>query len=360
MAVGLFGGVGCASIFRDPVFLSPEEWADAVRARGVDPRSTPNPLETNDEMRAFAREAAGVGGTIFDRLSHIQAALFDRTRFTIDQEATETLTAVEAFEKRKGNCVSFTNLFIALARSLQISIQAGLLELREGSEWKDDLVLVYTHMVGVTRYVAGFAVYDFFAAPERHRAEIRLLDDMALTGILLSNRGVTLLRQREYTRAASLFGDAIRLAPRFTGAWANLGLARLKMGARAGALEAFHQALAIDPHQPTTLHNLAALYLEEGNEASALAALAAADRRTVSPYSLIVQGDLELAAGHVSDALRNYRQARRLAPKSTEPLVALARGEKAAGNGDAARRALEKALRLAPGDASIRRLLERF
>jgi Flp pilus assembly protein TadD len=352
-----FGTTGCSILSsRDPVFLSPEEWTSALRERGVEPAGTPNPLDTTDEIRAFAREVAGAG-SMFDRLSRIQAAMFDRSMFTIDQESPETLTAAESFQRRRGNCVSFTNLFLAMARSLGIQLQAGLVVQRESSEKKDDLVLVYTHMVAVVRFVKGFAIYDFFAASERRGAEIRLLDDMALTGILVSNRGVTALRAHDYPLALARFEASVRLAPQFTGGWGNLGLVRWKMGDAAGALEAYRQALAIDPHQPTVLHDLAAMYQVQGKFESAKAALAAADLRTVSPHSLIVRGDLELSSGNVKEALRNYRAARSLAPKSPDPLVAIARAETIRGNREAAREALEKAARLAPGDEAIRKLL---
>ena len=357
LVVVLTAASGCALLTsRDPVFLSHDDWVSALRGQGVEPAGVPDPLETTDEMRAFATEVAG-GGTMFHKLSRIQGALFDRSMFTIDQESPETLTAAEAFERKRGNCVSFTNLFLALARSVGIQLQAGLVIQRESSEKKDDLVLVYTHMVAVVRFVKGFAIYDFFAAAERGKSEIRLLDDLALTGILVSNRGVAALRGRDVPLALSRFEAAVRLAPQFTGGWGNLGLARWKTGDAPGALEAYRRALAIDPHQPTVLHNLAALYQSQGKFESARSALAAADLKTASPHSLIVRGDLEMTTGDVKEALRNYRAARSIAPKSPDPLVAIARAELVRGDREAAREALEKALRLAPGDEAIQKML---
>lgn len=356
----LMGSAGCSALTaKDPVFLTHDEWVKAVRERGPDPAGIPDPLETTDEMRAFAKEVGG-GGSMFDRLTRIQGTMYDRSMFTIDQESPETLTAAEAFRRRRGNCVSFTNLFLALARSLGIQLQAGLVVQRESSEKKDDLVLIYSHMVAVVRFVKGFAIYDFFAASERRGAEIRLLDDMALTGILVSNRGVAALRAHDDALALSRFDAAVKLAPQFTGGWGNLGLARWRMGDTPGALAAYRRALAIDSHQPTVLNNLAVVYQSQGNFEGARTALAAADMSFISPYSLIVRGDLELSSGNVKEALRQYRSARSLAPKSPDPLVAIAKAERARGNRDAAREALEKALRLAPRDEAIRKLLENF
>ena len=85
LLAALIGSAGCSVLTaKDPVFLTPDEWIRAIRERGPDPAVIPDPLETTDEMRAFAKDVAG-GGSMFDRLTRIQAAMFDRSMFTIDQ-----------------------------------------------------------------------------------------------------------------------------------------------------------------------------------------------------------------------------------------------------------------------------------
>ena len=123
-----------------------------------------------------------------------------------------------------------------------------------------------------------------------------------------------------------------------------------RQGDTEGALAAFREGLELDPHRPALLNNLAALYIEQGRRAEARAALAAASTRDASPYLFVVQGDLELVGGNLKEALKAYRRAHREEPKLVEPLLGIARAEKALGNDAAARRALRKAEKLRPDD----------
>lgn len=68
-----------------------------------------------------ARAAAGEG-TDRERLKSLQQFLFDEERFPFEYETRGTYGAQEAFRLRRGNCVSFTSLFIALGRSLGIPL----------------------------------------------------------------------------------------------------------------------------------------------------------------------------------------------------------------------------------------------
>ena len=47
---------GCSMwLVRDPVFLAPGAWAEAVRLQGVDPANVPNPVESGAELDAQVR-----------------------------------------------------------------------------------------------------------------------------------------------------------------------------------------------------------------------------------------------------------------------------------------------------------------
>ena len=61
-------------------------------------------------------------------------------------------------------------------------------------------------------------------------------------------------RQRAIsTGAADLLVQALELAPSYVSAWFMLGDLREKLGDRAGAVAAFEQAKAADPHGPSTV-----------------------------------------------------------------------------------------------------------
>lgn len=347
----------CTSATRSLTFLEPAEWEEALRSRGIDPRQVPNPLAYTPEMRAEAVRFTGPGDDT-DRLRRLQDALFDPQRFPFTYEVKTTLTAAEAYYRREGNCLAFTNLFVALGRSLGIPVQSGLITRVRGSEREDDLIVVNTHVVAMFTQGGGTTYFDFDRTRRRQPTAVRPLDDLWVTALYLNNRGADELRLRHPDAAARLFGDAVKLAPDFGAAWGNLGVARRRLGDVPGALTAYGEALRSDPNNPTVLSNLALLYTSLGRVGEAEAALAAARLSAASPHLLIVRGDVELARGKVLEARRLYLRAKRLDPRLADVWVALARAELAAGRHSQARRLAAKALRLDPAVAGAAALLD--
>jgi len=337
--------------------LTPERWREAVASRGVDPGDVPMPMMVTPEIRAVAEQIAGPGDER-ERLRRLQGALLDRKSYAFEYDTVATFTASEAFAFRRGNCVSFTNLFIAFGRALGIPLQAALVFRRARSEREGDLVMVYNHMVAVLPKTRDLIVYDFYMTRDSSKVDLKLIDDLAVAAISASNRGVEALRAGDLEKARTLLERATKLQPSLPDLHSNLGIVRWRQKDVEGAYQAFREGLDLDPHRPALLHNLAALYIDQGRQAEARAALAAASTRDASPFLFVVQGDLEFAGGNLKEALTAYKRAHRESRALVEPLLGIARTEKALGNEAAARRALQKAAKLRPDDPQVRALLE--
>jgi Tfp pilus assembly protein PilF len=350
---------GCAAhsaaVRSRAVGLTAEQRAEIVRRQGVDPSSVVDPLSITEEMRDFARRHARTGPPL-EKLRRLNKALFYREEFKFEYDAMATFTAIEAFESRKGNCVAFTNLFIALARCVGVPVQAGLFRYAGKSERRGDLILVNSHLVAVYPHARGLTVYDFYRSREGATGGLRLLGDLWIEAIYFNNKGVQSLREENVEESLGLFEVAITFAPEFSAAHANLGVARRRAGDIAGAFRAYRTALQIEPRDPAVLGNLAALYRSLGRGREARAALLAADLSSASPFHLITRGDLAMEDGNVVEAIRLYRRAHRLQRDLPDPLLALARAEIARGELRAARRAVEKALKADPASAEARSL----
>jgi len=357
-ALALVGAplAGCASSGAEGRGASPASWAEAIAARGVDPARVPDPTAATPEMAEAAARMAGPG-TAGEKLWRLQQALVDRRDFGFERQIGGTFTAAEAFREKRGNCVSFTNLFIALGRSLGISLHASIVKRRPESEKHGELVVIYSHMVAVRPRGSVSQVYDFWGQGSDPSAELVPLSDVEVAGIGFGNSGVGKLQAGDLAGASADFGIAVRLAPRLAGLWANLGLARWRSGDADGALSAYGQGLAIDPGSPSVLQNLALLFSETGRPAEASSALAAANSGEATPYALIARAELEMAEGHVDEALRLFNRVRRMAPKLVEPWVGISRAERALGHLESARKAALRAKRLAPSDPNVERLL---
>ncbi len=351
---------GCASLGGTSGYaLSPEAWRAGVARHGVDPADAPNPIAVTPAMTAAARELAGVGDDE-EKLGRLRDALLLGPAFTFEYQRDSTFSAAEAFESRRGNCVSFTNLFIALGRSLGIRLQAALVSARGSSEREGDLIVTYNHMVAVFTLVGSRTakVYDFYRSADPLEGRLVLLDDYAVAAIRASNDGIAHLHRGEGSEAVRDLEIAVKLAPGLGSLYANLGLAKWRAGDVPGAFASIRKGLEIEPRGASLLQNLAALYVDAGRPAEARAALGALDVGRASPYLLIVRGDLDLRAGDVKRALRNYHDAASLDATLADPWLAIARAELGRGRPDAARKAAQKALKRDPSSDEARRLID--
>jgi tetratricopeptide (TPR) repeat protein len=337
----------------EPVILDPGEWNRRLAARGVETPDLPYPLDVSDALRAAAEEHAGQGKPI-NKLENLQRYLFDPDKFFFDYEDRVTLTAAEAFDRGGGNCVSFTNMFIAMGRAVGIPVQAALAYGPEGSQRVDDLVVVDSHVVAAYRHSRGKAIYDFQQQREIALVGYELLDDYWLMAIYLNNHAVELILDDRVEEAQVFIKDALRLAPDFVDAYNNLGVSYRRLGQTEKALDAYLLALRLEPGNRSIQHNLRPLFAIMSEERNA-----GIDPETISEFDrLIADGDVELSHGAVVNAKKLYQRAIDLEPDRPEPHVSIARAQLYRGQLRDAKKSLKRALALDPDNPEARRLHE--
>jgi len=341
------------------MFLTPERWTQEMIRRGIDLKEVPNPLAPGPDSKPTAEDLAGLGFSR-ERLERLQIALFDPHRFPFRYEHHDTLTAAEAFTRREGNCLSFTNLFVSMGRSLGLPVTTALVKRALASEKEGDLVIVNNHVVAALQDGTEWLYFDFDQRTTERPTLIQPLDDLWITALYLNNRGADELRAGRTEVALHLFDYATRLAPRFPATWGNVGVAKHRLGDIQGAFDAYSEALKISADDPTILGNLASLYRSIGKEQEAREVLRTVKIGNATPNVLIVRGDLELATGRTSKAIRLYKRARHLAPELADPWVALARAELTRSRPERARSNLLRALKLEPNNADALELLRQL
>jgi Tfp pilus assembly protein PilF len=331
-------------------------WRQAVESRGVDPDSIDNPLRFTREMQDVARGVAGRGPDL-QRLRNLQLFLFNEDDFPFDYESRTSYTAEEAFERRTGNCVSFTNLFISLARSIEVPVNAAVLTRPGSVEKEGDLIVVNNHLIAVYEHTSGVAAFDFNRQRREERVGLRLLDDLWITSIYLNNRGAERLLEGDTQAASHFLETAVKLAPDFVPAYGNLGIVRRQTGDIEGAFEAYRIALEHQPGQASILNNLAVLYQAQGQQLEAEAALRAADLSGATPYVMIIRGNFERGDGRPKAAMRLYKVAAKISPEIPEPWLAIAGLQIERGRPIPAEKALRRALEIDPDNEYARQML---
>lgn len=268
----------------------------------------------DDEMRAFVMTGVGTARERGARLQRLLDAMKDRGLFSLDYSNTVTSTARETFHERQGNCLSFTMLFVALARESGLEVSYQIVNVPPTWTAEADLVVITTHINAIVKttfgdsYVVDFNVVD----PQKNSASKRIADDYALA-LFYTNLGAEALIRKEYDLSFRYLREAVRTHPGIAGPWINLGLLYARQGLPQYAEAAYLHALASNADDRSALTNLAALYAAIGERQLADEYMQRIRRyQQHNPYYHYVMAQDAFRAQRFDEALDALRRAIRL------------------------------------------------
>jgi len=318
-------------------------------------------LAIDDEMKAFVQRHVVQGASRRERLRRLSRVMLDDAYLGIRYDADLTLAAAEVFRRSAANCLSFSALFVALAR--EAGLDARFQEIPVLPNWRleGDTFVVERHVNVRVRIGAADFVVDFRPPEAMTRAAPRSIDDRNAEAQYFSNLGVAELAAGRLHRAYVLLHRALHSDARATAAWVNLGVVLGRNEQFEDAATAYRNALTLEPRNLSALGNLAALERHRGNAAEAdLLGRRLESYRRGNPYYLYWQGQQLLAGGQAEGALQAFARAVHLLPREPDFHLAMARALRALGHDDEAAASLALALQHAGDDLARERLLERF
>jgi Flp pilus assembly protein TadD len=313
-------------------------------------------LAVSGPMQAFLKAHVGRGADRSTRLRQLIAAIVGRSTFGLEYDET-TRTAARTFHERRGNCMSFCNMFVAMAR--QVGLNASYQEVDTPPDWsfRDGTFVLNRHVnVVVDLGRDGERVVDFNMVDFRASYERRLISDERALAHFDNNLAVERMQAGDTAAALLYLRRATAHDPGFSPAWTNLGILHGRQGRPAHAEAAYLQALKADGRDLVAMSNLAGLYERRPDpERAALYRARVEDHRQRNPYYRYLLArrayeadDYDAAIAHLNYAVRKNRYEDRFAF-----LLALAHMRK--GNQGAARRWLARAETVAATDALKRR-----
>lgn len=246
------------------------------------------------------------------RLDLLVNLLLGPEGLSLQYDASRTRTLAQSVADRKINCLSFSLLFVTLAR--QAGINAHVQETDHVLGWSQDGVLYGNGHVNVSVRISGtHKIVDIDRSVVAvHGKTRRVSDDRALSHFY-NNRGAELMREGRLDAARRNFDMALRITPAFISAWNNLGVLDMREGRLADAERAYRKVLDEDAHHAPALSNLVNLYRQAGDERK---------RKTFEERLFLVQSrdpfqQVILAMGSeqngdYAQALDHYRRALRL------------------------------------------------
>ncbi|MEW5248157.1 tetratricopeptide repeat protein [Microbulbifer sp. 2201CG32-9] len=267
VVAGTFAGCAGKMPVEQPVEIAPEHLLSgaAILGRPVDPGELPrDPVMTiTAEMRDFLTTIAPDVSPQRRLAALIEA--FETQKFHVEYDQDSTLTAGGTFSERRGNCLAFTLMMVAMAREL--GVEASFNEVDVPPVWGHEdpqTFVVYRHINMVSEHPRGRRVVDFNLAAYDPVYEQRKLPDVVVLAQYYSNRGVELMNAGDGKRAFLYLRKALALQPGNSNLWSNLGALYSRFGHKEEAEQSYQRALLFKPENLVALSNLERLYRRQG------------------------------------------------------------------------------------------------
>jgi tetratricopeptide (TPR) repeat protein len=265
----------------------------------------------------------------------------------LEYSLTPTRNASETFRVREGNCLSFVNLFVGIARLQRLN--PFYVEVEDYQRWhySEGVVVSRGHIVAGMTVDGELSTFDFLPYRTKGYRDFEPIDDLAAMAHYYNNLGAEALMVGDLDRAEPNLRIATALAPDFEKAINNLGVVHLRRGRTEEALALYERALEIHPGNIPLLTNLARVLQDLGRADEAIAVMAQIeDVNLTNPFFFVYRGELALGMGDSAGALEYMRKALRIDSEQPEVHVGLLKVFLALGDVAKARHHLERALRL--------------
>jgi Flp pilus assembly protein TadD len=218
-------------------------------------------------MRAFVANQIGDAKDPSVKLRRLMRGMQDAGLLSLEYANDVTRTARATFRERRGNCLSFTMLFVSLAREAGLDVDYQLVDIPP--TWSNDsgMIVVNTHIN--TRISMPFGrdyAVDFNQSTFDEKYESHVVSDAYALALFYNNLGAEALIRGDYDLSFRAFRAAIAAEPKMSDAWTNLGLLYARQQRYQHADAAYQRALVVNPRIGTVLTNLVSLHTTLGND----------------------------------------------------------------------------------------------
>lgn len=306
-------------------------------------------LALSPEMKAFVDRHIRRGAGEESRAWDLAYAALDPYLLDYEYDPTITLGAIESFARAEGNCLTFSHMFVAMAR--YAGLRAWYQEVRLMPQWssENDTALVSMHVNAAVRDRTQEFVIDVSRRERKFTEFTRRMSDEEAKAHHFSNLGAEALLVDDLRRAYGYFRRALEIQPDLAFVWSNLGVALNRNGQRSAAQQAYHTALLYDPDHSVSLNNLLFIYEEAGDTERVEEIAKRVDHlRRRNPYYINYLAKSAISEQLYDDAIALSQRAIRIEGREYEFHYTLAQSLFLSGDESKARSSLKRARELAP------------
>jgi len=270
-------------------------------------------LAVSPEMVAFIDANVDRQGNQNEKLAQLLRAIIGGDRFRLAYDDS-TRTATGTFDQRRGNCVSFTNMFIAMARN--VGLRASYQEVDIPPDWSmsGESYLLSQHVNALVDMKNALSrVVDFNTVDYRSESDMRVISDARGRAHYYNNVGVERMLADDTAAAYANLQRSLEEDATFSSAWVNMGILHRREGYPAFAEAAYLRALDFNGADLMAMSNLASLYEEEGRSEQARMYLnRVRAHRMKNPYYRYQLANTAFSEGNYNEAIKNLKTAIRL------------------------------------------------
>ena len=288
--------------------------------------SLPIPYEADAEMVRFAEAATVNERSTRGKVDALMKAITAHASLHVKYDAGSTMTAREVFRSGRANCIAYTNLFVSLARAVELN--AFYADVTERSRYlrRAGTILHIGHICAAVRDGPQTLLVDFADESRTQYLGYRIIDDVEAVANFVINQGShfgELLAMPEHGAAPFTFTDedvdkfrlALRIKPGFAKGLLNLGTAYVRMNRFDLAEAQFRQAIRSDPDFAPAYTALGSIYSAQHRNKDSLALYEmAADRQKNNPYLYFNLALVNFRLQRYDEANRAAQSAVRLDP----------------------------------------------
>jgi Flp pilus assembly protein TadD len=301
-------------------------------------------LGLSPQMDAFVSDHVEENQGSHAKLQDLLSAVMGGDEFEVVYD-DRTRTARETFQERHGNCLSFTNMFVALAREAGLDARYQEVEIPPLWALSGQSLLLNRHINVHIRLESGVErVVDFNISDYNTNSETRIIPDSRARAHYFNNIGAEEMLVGDTQLALANFRQSILEDTSFSAAWVNLGNLYRRDGYAEYAEAAYLRGLEIDGGDLVAMSNLANLYQEQGyTELAAAYTEKVRTHRMQNPYYLFQLATESFVGGDYAAAIKHMKHAILLRDDEPRFYSLLSFSYLMSGDREAARRSMEKA-----------------
>jgi len=370
------------SIDEFPVFTVPD-------GPGINPASDVNAipdvdiLALSEDMKRMLDESVTGIRNQWNRLISLMELINQYIQFNITDDGYSAKTAIETYETKNGNCLSYSNLLVSMARYAGFKIRFQ--EIPSPPTWiRDGEIILFTRHIGALidintpgndyvlnimtdsgdkkiviemnnkmQYLFAPLLSSSFLHYNLNSISNMTISDSRAFAQYYNNIGSKHLSEGNTLDAFRYFVKGIRVDPGLSFVWSNLGVVYRRNNQPEAAEQAFLQALYVNRDRDklvsmSIMSNLASLYKIQGRtEEAGLYEEQVRSYRNRNPYYHYSLGAIAFDEGRYEQSVEHFNDAIKRGSNDNQFYYALALAYHRLGEMEKAGKNMDKAIRYA-------------